>query len=108
MAAELTTEQQLAYMSHIDADLLKTAMSVDTLPKGLLGIYRIDQTDWEGDEVSLLYIVVEDDIDLNKSNKIPEFDIMKVSQYFYDTVLDRFPILNLCNVKNLKYLNRAF
>jgi hypothetical protein len=106
MAVALTEEQQLAYMSHIDADLLKTALGVDTLPKGILGIYRVDVVDWDNDDVSWMYIVFEDEVDLNKSETMPKFDFKKVRNYFFDTILDRFPMINFINVKNLPKLPR--
>ena len=106
MAVELTEEQQLAYMAHIDADLLKKALGIDTIPKGILGIYRVDVVDWDGDDVSWMYIVFEDDVDINKLEKMPKFDYRKVRKYFFDTIRDRFPLINFINVNNLAKLPR--
>jgi hypothetical protein len=104
MALELKTEQS----EQIDADLLKTAMGVDTLPKGLLGIYRIDQTDWEGDEVAVMYIVCADNIDLNKPHNLPELDLGKIRWYFHSIIKDRFPRLKVINIGALKDLYSLF
>lgn len=89
---------------HIDADLLKTAMGVDMLPKGLLGIYRIDQVDWEGDEVAVMYIVFEDDVDLNKPEEMPPINLTAISNYFHSIIKDRFPRLKLTNISIFKSL----
>jgi hypothetical protein len=106
MALELKTEPELREL--IDTDLLKKAMGQETIPEGVLGIYRRDVEDWEGDEVSLLYIVYEDYVNLNKLENLPKLDLMKIGQYFYDTILDRFPRLKGINISELNSLYKVF
>jgi hypothetical protein len=106
MALELKTEPELREL--IDAELLKKAMGEDIIPEGVLGIYRRDVEDWEGDDVSLLYIVYEDYVNLNKPQTVPDLDLMKIGQYFYDTILDRFPRLKVINIGELNSLFKVF
>lgn len=98
---EMSPEVRQELLSKIDAQLLCTALEIDHLPKGVLGVCRVDVVDFEDDDVALHYVVYDDYVDLDDTDTVPKLDIIKAALYFYRTVTDRFARIMLVNFSDL-------
>lgn len=52
------------------------------LPDGLLGIVEQPVTDWDGDEITMIYVVYTDDVDLDVYDVIPTIDYQLIYKYY--------------------------
>lgn len=95
---QLDEAKRKELISHLDQELFLKASGMDHLPAGMLGIYRQDTEDWEGDQVAYLYLVFDEFVDLDDLKTVPKVDFSTMRRYFDRTISGRLAIMKFISL----------